>query len=98
MNAMTTMMKDRIEAKDTEVKKDWLAAYANTQTMGSKGITYLKEITVWDKAPSTPNHTYIIDNATGWALGYIKMGCSDEEMFKKPLKQFSKSWRKFVAV
>ena len=60
-------------------------------------MIYLKEITVWDKVDTfaVPNHTYII-NDDGNLAGYIKTGTKEEIIFKKPLKNFSKSRRKFV--
>lgn len=60
-------------------------------------MKFLKEITNWTESPSTPNHTYIF-NDTGQNVGYIKQGTSEQIMFTKPMKQFSKSRRKFVEV
>ena len=57
---------------------------------------YLKEITKWDDAGyKVPNHTYIV-RPDGHLSGYIKTGTKEEIMFKSPMKQFSKSRRKFV--
>jgi len=56
-------------------------------------IEYFKEITVWDS--NIPNHTYMIDK-DGHLVGYIKTGTTEEIIFGKPMKQFSKSRRKFV--
>ena len=56
-------------------------------------IEYFKEITVWDT--NIPNHTYMIDKA-GSLVGYIKTGTTEEIIFNKPMKQFSKSRRKFI--
>jgi len=55
-------------------------------------MQYLKEVTVWD----TPvqNHTYIVDN-DGNLAGYIKQGTTEEIIFSTPMKQWSKSRRKF---
>ena len=60
-------------------------------------MKYLKEITVWDKVDhfTVPNHTYMVDD-DGHLTGYIKTGTKKEIIFKKPIKNFSKSWRKFV--
>jgi hypothetical protein len=60
---------------------------------------YLKEITVWDKVDhfTVPNHTYIV-NDDGNLAGYIKTGTKEEIIFKKPIKNFSKSRRKFVTL
>ena len=59
-------------------------------------LTYLKEITKWDKTElNVPNHTYIINDA-GHLVGYVKTGTKEEIIFKKPLKQFEKTRRKFV--
>ena len=57
---------------------------------------YLKEITDWsDSKTNVPNHTYIV-RPDGHLAGYIKTGTKEEILFKKPMKQFSKSRRKFV--
>ena len=58
-------------------------------------MQYLKEVTVWD----TPvqNHTYIVNN-DGNLAGYIKQGTTEEIIFSKPMKQWSKSRRKFEKV
>jgi len=60
-------------------------------------VEYLKEITVWDKVKEfkVPNHTYMV-NDDGHLVGYIKTGTKKEIIFEKPIKNFSKSWRKFV--
>ena len=62
-------------------------------------MIYLKEITVWDKVDhfTVPNHTYIV-NDDGNLAGYIKTGTKEEIIFKKPIKNFSKSRRKFVTL
>jgi hypothetical protein len=57
---------------------------------------YLKEITDWsDSKTNVPNHTYIV-RPDGHLAGYIKTGTKEEIMFKSPMKQFSKSRRKFI--
>jgi len=58
-------------------------------------MQYLKEVTVWD----TPvqNHTYIVNDG-GNLAGYIKQGTTEEIIFSKPMKQWSKSRRKFEKV
>ena len=57
---------------------------------------YLKEITDWSESKCpVPNHTYIV-RPDGHLAGYIKTGTKEEIMFKSPMKQFSKSRRKFV--
>jgi|TARA_B110000908_G_scaffold32333_1_gene38567 hypothetical protein len=56
-------------------------------------IEYFKEITVWDT--NIPNHTYMIDKS-GHLVGYIKTGTTEEIIFNKPMKQFSRTRRKFV--
>tara|TARA_Y200000002_G_scaffold14855_1_gene11823 strand:+ start:753 stop:947 length:195 start_codon:yes stop_codon:yes gene_type:complete len=59
-------------------------------------MKYLKEITDWSDAKcSVPNHTYMVNDA-GHLVGYIKTGTKEEIIFKSPMKQFSKSRRKFV--
>jgi len=56
-------------------------------------MEYLQEVTDW--GDDTPNHTYIV-NKQGQLAGYIKVGTTEEIMFKSPMKQFSKSRRKFL--
>jgi len=53
-------------------------------------MQYLKEVTVWD----TPvqNHTYIVNDG-GNLAGYIRQGTTEEIIFSKPMKQWSKSRR-----
>ena len=53
-------------------------------------LTYLKEITDWE----FPSHTYIV-NKKMELVGYIIEGTKKEVIFKTPMKNFSKSWRKF---
>tara|TARA_B100000809_G_C14905634_1_gene447852 strand:+ start:422 stop:616 length:195 start_codon:yes stop_codon:yes gene_type:complete len=62
-------------------------------------MKYLKEITVWDKVTdyTVPNHTYMV-NDEGNLAGYIKTGTKEEIIFKKPIKNFTKSRRKFVTL
>ena len=55
-------------------------------------MKYLKETTVWDSP--VPNHTSIV-NDVDWLVGYIKLGDVLPTMFSKPMKQWSKSRRKF---
>ena len=50
----------------------------------------LKEVTDWD----TPNHIYLLDR--GALVAYIRAGTTEPIWFSTPLKQFSKSRRKFV--
>lgn len=52
-----------------------------------------EEITVWDKAPTTPNHTYITEGS--YLLGVIPTGTKEAFMFSTPKKQWSVSRRKF---
>ena len=59
-------------------------------------VRYKQEITVWDKAPNTPNHIYITDR--NWLIGVIPTCGPDkgiEKRFVKPYKQWSVSRRKF---
>lgn len=61
-------------------------------------MKYLKEITDWsDSKVAVPNHTYIVNDA-GHLLGYIKTKTKEEIRFKSPMKQFSKSRRKFITL
>ena len=65
--------------------------------IGVRNMQYLQEVTKWDTAAlghKVPNHTYMLDNRQ-WCVGYIKEGTTEEIIFSKPLKQFSKSYRKF---
>jgi len=61
-------------------------------------MKYLKEITDWSES-KTPikNHTYMVNDA-GHLVGYIKTGTKEEIIFKSPMKQFSKSRRKFITL
>ena len=56
-------------------------------------MKYLKEITDWEMS----NNTYIVNDA-GHLVGYIKTGTKEEMIFKSPMKQFSKSRRKFITL
>ena len=56
----------------------------------------LKEITTWDDAGyKVLNHTYIL-NEHGQCVGFKATGTKKYTQFKSPMKQFSKSRRKFV--
>jgi len=59
----------------------------------TRSMKYLKEITEWDS--NIPNHTYIL-NDKNELVGYIKTGTKDEIIFKTPMKQFTRTRRKFV--
>lgn len=52
----------------------------------------LQEVTNWDY----PNHTYLLDKRKGWLLGYRNVLTGEIQIYSKPMKQFSKSKRKFV--
>jgi len=52
-----------------------------------------QEITVWNVAPTTPNHTYITSGTT--LIGYIPVGDTAARWFSAPSKQWSPSRRKF---
>jgi len=58
---------------------------------------YLKEVTEWDMPYHVPSHTYIVNKASQ-LVGYIKEGTTEEIIFSKPKKQWSKSRRKFLKV
>ena len=61
-------------------------------------MRYLKEVTTWDEVDyNVPSHTYII-NRKQELIGYIKEGTKEKIFFKHPIKQFSKSRRKFEDV
>jgi hypothetical protein len=56
----------------------------------------LKEITQWDDAGyKVLNHTYIL-NEHGHCVGFRSTGTKKYTEFKSPMKQFSKSRRKFI--
>lgn len=59
-------------------------------------IRLKQEITVWDKAPDTPNHIYITDG--GKLVGYIKSGTYVAQYFNAPSKQWSGTRRKFKEI
>jgi len=55
-----------------------------------------KEITKWDEVGyQLPNHTYIL-NEQGQLVGFRSTTTKLYTQFKKPMKQFSKSRRKFI--
>jgi hypothetical protein len=62
-------------------------------------LKYLKEITDWSEVKEfkVPNHTYMVDDQ-GHLAGYIKTGTKKEIIFQKPIKNFTKSRRKFVTL
>lgn len=53
-----------------------------------------QEVTDWEY----PNHTYLLDKGKGWLIGYRNVLTGEIKIFKQPLKQFSKSYRKFKKV
>lgn len=59
-------------------------------------MKYLKETTEYTAGYRVPLHTYIFDGSA--CVGYIKEGTTEKIMFKNPLKQFSKTRRKFKEV
>lgn len=52
-----------------------------------------QEVTVWDKSPETPNHTYITEGST--LIGIIPRGTTVARYFSKPMRTWSSSRRKF---
>lgn len=52
----------------------------------------LKEVTVWADG-TTANHTYLLDGDN--MVAYIKKGTTEPFYFKRPIKGFSRSGRKF---
>ena len=56
-------------------------------------MRFREEITVWDKSPSTPNHTYITEGS--YLIGIVPEGTKEAFMFSSPKKQWSVSRRKF---
>lgn len=59
-------------------------------------VRYKQEITVWDKAPDTPNHIYITDGKT--LIGIVPQHGKEkgiEKRFTKPYRQWSVTRRKF---
>jgi len=59
------------------------------------GLTMYKEVTDW--GDDTPNHTYVL-NDKGWLVAYIKQGTTDLINLNSPMKQFSKTRRKFIKI
>jgi len=45
-----------------------------------------------------PNHTYLVDKGKGWLVGYRNVLTGEIRVYAKPMKQFSKSRRKFKRV
>jgi hypothetical protein len=58
-------------------------------------LTAYQEVTDW--GDNTPNHTYVL-NDNGWLVAYIKQGTTELITLNNPMKQFSKSKRKFKKV
>ena len=55
-----------------------------------------KEITSWDECKHPVlNHTYILNNQ-GHCVGFRSTKTKKYKKFSKPMKQFSKSRRKFI--
>ena len=74
-----------------------IISYTNEK---EKPMQYLQEVTKWDTAMlghKVPNHTYMLDDRQ-WCVGYIKEGTTEEIIFSKPMKQFSKSYRRFKEI
>lgn len=65
----------------------------NTQ---SAQLEALLEITEWPDG--TVNHTYLVDKRRGWLLGYRNVITDCVYAFAQPMKQFSKTKRKFKKV
>ena len=47
-------------------------------------MRFRQEITVWDKAPTTPNHTYITEGS--YLIGIVPEGTKEAFMFSSPKK------------
>ena len=58
-------------------------------------LTAYQEVTDW--GDNTPNHSYVL-NDNGWLVAYIKQGTTELITLNNPMKQFSKSKRKFKKV
>ena len=56
----------------------------------------LLEVTEWPDG--TLNHTYLVDKGKGWLVGYRNVVNGEIQVFGQPMKQFSKSKRKFKKV
>lgn len=59
-------------------------------------LEVLQEVTDWSNA--TLNHTYLVDKGRGWLLGYRNSINEQVMIFSQPMKQFSKTKRKFKKV
>ena len=59
-------------------------------------LEVLQEVTDWGNA--TLNHTYLVDKGKGWVLGYRNAINNQIMIFSQPMKQFSKTKRKFKKV
>ena len=55
----------------------------------------LKEVTDWGN-PTAKNHTYLLDGMN--LIAFIKQDETEPFFFKKPIRGFSKTGRKFVRV
>ena len=59
-------------------------------------LEVLQEVTDWSNA--SLNHIYLVDKGKGWLLGYRNSINEQIMIFSQPMKQFSKTKRKFKKV
>lgn len=59
-------------------------------------LEVLLEVTEW--STDVLNHTYLVDKGKGWLVAYRNAATGEIQVFSKPMKQFSKSRRKFKKV
>ena len=79
------------EAQCSKIKSKALT----TLVMINMNYKFLQEVTDWG-SHNVANHVYIFE--CNQCVGYVKHGSSEIELFKSPLKQFSKTRRKFKDV
>lgn len=58
---------------------------------------FLKEVTEWSEKHNVKNHTYILEGTL--CVGYVPDNDKEKaQLFRHPLKHFSRTGRKFVDV
>lgn len=63
-----------------------------------KGEIFLDVILEVTEGAHYPNHTYLIAKGRGWLLGYRNAVTGAVKIYKTPLKQFSRTKRKFKKI
>jgi hypothetical protein len=64
-----------------------------------KTVEILQEVTNWENCPwmNKCNGIYWVEKKTGWLIAHQPIG-KEKNLFKTPMKKFSKSRRKFKKI